>query len=177
MRLTRNFERRSSWLSQQRAKTTHLVVLWTLGRYGFLRLVAYLFINGTNVTTIDIGGVFSLGHLLIEPELTNVRAALSEPFNHSPTDYDYVAGRLKGVDPAVLYEIFYSEVAPVCFTNIAAVLPTVGTGFDPEWLRAEIELRLAARRRNWLRRQFDRLLVRWLEYNYDYMWKEIACKL
>lgn len=125
----------------------------------------------------ETGEILSLGYSLTEPQLTSVRAALSEPFNHSFTDYDYVARQLKGVDPAVLYEIFYSEVAPVCFKNIAAVLPTVWTGFDPDWLRAEIEERLAARRRNWFRRQFDRLLVRWLEYNYDYMWKEIASRL
>ena len=121
--------------------------------------------------------IFALGHHLNEPQLTRVRDALSEPFNHFPTDYDYVVRQLKGVDPAVLYKIFYSEVAPVCFTNIAAVLPTVWTGFDPDWLRSEIEERLAARRRNWFRRQYDRLLVRWLEYNYDYMWKEIASRL
>ena len=118
-----------------------------------------------------------MGHFLTEPQLTNVRAALSEPFNHFSTDYDYIARQLKGVDPAVLYEIFYSEVAPVCFTNIASVLPTVWTGFDPDWLRAEIEERLAARQRNWSRRLFDKLLVRWLKYNYDYMWEEIASRL
>ncbi|MGU3348496.1 DUF7079 family protein [Pseudomonas monsensis] len=118
-----------------------------------------------------------MGHFLTEPQLTNVRAALSEPFNHFPTDYDYIARQLKGVDPAVLYEIFYSEVAPVCFTNIAAALPTVWTGFDPDWLRIEIEERCAARQRKWSRRQFDKLLVRWLKYNYDYMWEEIASRL
>ncbi|MDZ3829085.1 DUF7079 family protein [Pseudomonas monsensis] len=118
-----------------------------------------------------------MGHFLTEKQLTNVRAALSEPFNHFPTDYDYIARQLKGVDPAVLYEIFYSEVAPVCFTNIAAALPTVWTGFDPDWLRIEIEERCAARQRRWSRRQFDKLLVRWLKYNYDYMWEEIASRL
>ncbi|HHS7809803.1 hypothetical protein [Pseudomonas putida] len=116
-------------------------------------------------------------HFLNEPQLTNVRAALSEPFNHFSTDYDYIACQLKGVDPAVLYEIFYSEVAPVCFMNIAAVLPTVWTGFDPDWLRGEIEERLVARQRNWFRRLFDKLLIRWLKYNYDHMWQEIASRL
>ncbi|MHC5205872.1 DUF7079 family protein [Pseudomonas chlororaphis] len=118
-----------------------------------------------------------MGHFLTEPQLTEVRTALSEPFNYFPTDYDYIARQVKGVDPNVLYEIFYSEVAPVCFSNLAAVLPSVWTGFDPDWLRARIEERLAARKRNWLRRQFDKALVLWLKYNYDYMWKEIACRL
>jgi len=70
-----------------------------------------------------------LGHFLTEPQLTTVRTALPEPFNHFSTDYDYIARQIRGVDPAVLYEIFYLEVAPVCFTNIAAVLPAVSTGF------------------------------------------------
>jgi hypothetical protein len=118
-----------------------------------------------------------VGHFLIEPQLTDVRAALSEPFNYFPTDYDYIARQIKDVDPDVLYEIFYSEVAPVCFSNLSAVLPTVCTGLDPDWFRVRIEERLAAREHNWLRRQFDKALVRWLKYNYDYMWKEIARRL
>ncbi|QXH53479.1 hypothetical protein KSS94_10340 [Pseudomonas fakonensis] len=118
-----------------------------------------------------------MGHLLSEPKLTAVRAALSEPFNDFPTDYDYLASELEGVDPEVLYEIFFSEVAPVCFTNIAAVVPTVWTGFDPDSLRVAIEARLKARASSWLRRQFDRLLIIWLRYQYRYLWREIVSRL
>lgn len=118
-----------------------------------------------------------MGHFLTESQLTYVRAARPEPFKYFPTDYDYIARQVKGVDPDALYEIFYSEVAPVCFSNLAAVLPTVWTGFDSDWLRATIKERLAARNRNWLRRQFDKVLVRWLQYEYDCMWKEIARRL
>jgi hypothetical protein len=109
--------------------------------------------------------------------LTKVRVALSDPFNDFPIDYDYIAWQVRGVDPQTLYEILYSEVAPVCYSNIAAALPTVWTGFDPDSLNAMIEERLAARRNNWFRRQFDRLLVRWLEHNYGYIWKEIVSRL
>jgi hypothetical protein len=118
-----------------------------------------------------------LGHLLTEPELTKVRAALSEPFNDFPVEYDYLARKVRGVDPDILYEILYSEVAPVCFTNLVAAVPPVWTGFDPDILRKSIEERLAARKRNWFRRQFDKVLVRWLKYNYAYIWKEIASRL
>lgn len=118
-----------------------------------------------------------MGHTLSQPELTKVRVALSDPFNDFPVDYDYIASEVRGVDPHILYEILYSEVAPVCYSNIAAALPTVWTGFDPDSLNAMIEERRAARQNNWLRRQFDKLLVRWLEYNYGYIWKEIAPRL
>lgn len=47
----------------------------------------------------------------------------------------------------------------------------------PDKLRKSIEERLAARERNWFRRQFDKVLVRWLKYNYAYIWKEIASRL
>ncbi|NTZ95291.1 hypothetical protein FCH79_08135 [Pseudomonas koreensis] len=38
-------------------------------------------------------------HFLTEPQLTKVRAALSEPFNDSPVEYDYVANQVRGVTP------------------------------------------------------------------------------
>jgi hypothetical protein len=118
-----------------------------------------------------------MGYLLAEPQLTKVRVALSEPFNDFLVEYDYLARKVKDVDPNILYEILYSEVAPVCFTNLVAAVPPVWTGFDPETLRESIEERLAARERNWFRRQFDKVLVRWLKYNYAYIWKEIASRL
>lgn len=114
---------------------------------------------------------------LAEPQLTEVRAALSEPFNDFPVEYEFVASKLRGFDPEMLYEILYSEVAPVCFTNLVAAVPPVWTGFDPDLLRQSIEQRLSARERNWCRRQFDKILVRWLKYNYAYIWKEIAFRL
>jgi len=118
-----------------------------------------------------------LEHFLTEPQLTKVRAALSEPFNDFPVEYDYVANQVRGVAPETLYEILYSEVAPVCFTNLVAAVPPVWTGFDPDILRQSIEERLAARQRNWFCRQLDQVLIRWLKYNYAYIWKEIAIRL
>jgi len=120
---------------------------------------------------------FLLVHLLTQPQLTTIRAALSEPFNDFPVEYDFIADKVRGIDPDVLYEILYSEVAPVCFTNLVAAVPPVWTGFDPEALRESIEERLAAREHSWFRRQFDKVLVCWLEYNYAYIWREIASRL
>jgi hypothetical protein len=118
-----------------------------------------------------------LGHFLSEPKLTEVRTALSDPFNDSPVDYDDIARKVKDVDPSILYEILYSEVAPVCFTNIAAAVPSVWTGFDPDALNVMIEERLAARKKSWFRRSVDNALVAWLKYNYGYIWKEISHRL
>lgn len=119
----------------------------------------------------------SLNYPLSQTELTRVRAALSEPFNDFPVDYDYIAEQVSGVGHQTLYEILYSEVAPVCFTNIAAAVPTVWTGFDPDSLNAMIEERRLAREDNGFRRFFDKVLVRWLKYNYGYVWAEILKRL
>ncbi|MGY8820872.1 MAG: DUF7079 family protein [Pseudomonadales bacterium] len=118
-----------------------------------------------------------MGHFLSEPKLTEVRTALSDAFNDSPVDYDHIAKKIKDVDPRMAYDILYSEVAPVCFTNIAAAVPPVWTGFDPDSLNAMIEERLAARQNSWFRRQFDKVLVAWLKYNYSDIWKDIARRL
>jgi hypothetical protein len=118
-----------------------------------------------------------LGYFLSEAKLTEVRTALSDPFNDFPVDYDFIVEQVKDVEPKVLYEILYSEVAPVCFSNIAAAVPSVWTGFDPASLNTMIEQRLAARRNSWIRRQLDKALVAWLKYNYSSIWKEISLRL
>ncbi len=118
-----------------------------------------------------------MGHLLSEQKLAEVRTVLSDFFNSFPVDYAYIVEKLKYVPPETLYEILYSEVAPVCFTNIAAAMPSVWTGFDPASLNAMIEERLRARKNSWARRQADKVLVAWLKYNYRYIWKALFPRL
>ena len=122
-------------------------------------------------------GTFVLGHTLNEPRLSASRVALSDLFNDIPVDYDAIAQAVKDIEPKILPEILYSELAPVCFTNIAAAVPSVWTGFEPESLNAMIEARLTARKNSWIRRQTDKALVTWLKFNYAYLWKEISCRL
>ncbi|WP_277374871.1 hypothetical protein [Pseudomonas sp. AA-38] len=118
-----------------------------------------------------------MGHTLNEPRLSAIRVALSDLFNDFPVDYDAIAQAVKDIEPKILHEILYSEVAPVCFTNIAAAVPSVWTGFEPESLNAMIEARLAARKNSWIRRQADKALAAWLKFNYAYLWKEVSRRL
>lgn len=118
-----------------------------------------------------------MGYLLTEQKRTTARVALSDLFNDFPVDYDAIVQEVKDIEPKILHEILYSEVAPVCFTNIAAAVPSVWTGFEPESLNAMIEARLAARKNSWIRRQTDKALVTWLKFNYAYLWKEISRRL
>ena len=122
-------------------------------------------------------GTFVLGHTLKEPRLSAIRVALSDLFNDFPVDYDAIAQAVRDIEPKILHEILYSEVAPVCFTNNAAAVPSVWTGFEPESLNAMIEARLAARKNSWIRRQTDKALVAWLKFNYACLWKEVSRRL
>ncbi len=114
-----------------------------------------------------------MGHILTPAERANVQIALAEAFVDSVVDYASIADRIKGYAPELVEEILYSEVAPVCFSNLEAAVPPVWTGFQDEWLLDEIAKELRARESSWIRRSFGRLKVAWLRYSYGYIWKEI----
>ncbi|AWM91938.1 hypothetical protein DJ564_14475 [Pseudomonas sp. 31-12] len=109
-------------------------------------------------------------HILTPAERASIQIALAEAFVDSSVDYASIAERIRGYDPKVVEEILYSEVAPVCFSNLETPVPPVWTGFKDEWLLAK---ELKARENSWLRRTFDLLKVTWLRYSYGYIWKEL----
>jgi len=114
-----------------------------------------------------------LGHILTPAERANIQIALAETFVDTVVDYASIAERIRDYDPKVVEDILYSEVAPVCFSNLETPVPPIWTGFEDEWLLHEIAKELRARERSWLRRSFDRLKVAWLRYSYGYIWKEL----
>jgi len=103
----------------------------------------------------------------------SVQIALAEAFVDSAVDYASIAERIRGYDLKVVKDILYSEVAPVCFSNLETPIPPVWTGFQDKWLLDEIAKEIKAREISWLRRSFDILKVTWLRYSYSYIWKEI----
>lgn len=114
-----------------------------------------------------------MGHILTPAERASIQIALAEAFVDSNVDYASIAERIRGYDPKVVEDILYSEVAPVCFSNLETPVPPVWTGFQDEWLLEEIAKELKAREASLLRRCFDRLKVTWLRYSYSYIWKEL----
>ena len=114
-----------------------------------------------------------MGHILTPAERAKIQIALAEAFVDSDVDYASIAERIRGYDPKVVEDILYSEVAPVCFSNLETPVPSVWTGFQDEWLLDEIAKELKARESSWLRRSFDGLKVTWLRYSYGYIWKEL----
>ncbi|KTC13425.1 hypothetical protein AO391_15350 [Pseudomonas marginalis ICMP 9505] len=114
-----------------------------------------------------------MGHLLTPEERASIQIALAEAFVDSTVDYASIAQRIRGYDPKLVEQILYSEVAPVCFSNLETPVPPVWSGFQDQWLLEEIGRELKAREDSWLRRSFDRLKVIWLRYSYGYIWKEL----
>ncbi|EKN48520.1 MULTISPECIES: hypothetical protein [Pseudomonas syringae group] len=114
-----------------------------------------------------------MGHILTPAERSTIQIALAEAFVDNNVDYASIAERIRGYDSRVIEEILYSEVAPVCFSNLETPVPSVWTGFKDEWLLDEIAKELKSRENSWLRRSFDLVKVRWLRYSYGYIWKEI----
>ncbi|WP_426205597.1 DUF7079 family protein [Pseudomonas sp. TWP3-1] len=114
-----------------------------------------------------------MAHILTPAERASIQIALAEAFVDSAVDYASIAERIRSYDPKVVEDILYSEVAPVCFSNLETPAPPVWSGFQDEWLLDEIAKELKARENSWLRRGFDFLKVTWLRYSYGYIWKEL----
>lgn len=114
-----------------------------------------------------------MGHILTPAERAGIQIALAEAFVDCSVDYASIAERVRGYDLKIVEDILYSEVAPVCFSNLETPVPPVWTGFHDEWLLDEIAKELEARENSWLIRSFDLLKVAWLRYSYRYIWKEL----
>lgn len=115
-----------------------------------------------------------MGLILTDADRARIQIALAEAFVDSAVDYGSIAERIRGFDPELVEHILYSEVAPVCFSNLETPVPPVWSGFQDEWLLNEIAEELQARETSWLRRRLHVLKVAWLRYSYGYIWEELA---
>lgn len=110
---------------------------------------------------------------MMDEELAYVYWALSDAFVDTEVDYEAIARQTEDYDPEEIRRILYHEVAPVCHTNLETVIPMIWSAFNLENLKADINEMLKAREKSNFRRQWDKLLIRWLEFRYGYIWKEI----
>ncbi|MGY2292633.1 DUF7079 family protein [Pseudomonas sp. SDO528_S397] len=107
-------------------------------------------------------------------ERADIRWALSDAFVDNEVDYAAIVKQIKNFDMAEIKNILYSEVAPVCHSNLESILPTIWLCFNRKELEFDIEKMLEARKQSFFRRQLDRLFIKWLRYRYNYIWLEIA---
>jgi hypothetical protein len=107
----------------------------------------------------------------------DVWEALSEAFVDNEVDYAFIAGRVAGVDPARLEEIFFTEVAPYCGPNLMTPIPPVWAGFSRkpliEGIR-EIPERIRRSPIAWLSHKGFVIFCRW-HFRKD--WRAIAAEL
>lgn len=115
-----------------------------------------------------------MGSPVIDPQRKKLWWILSDAFVDNAVDFPAMARELKGFDAAVVEEVLFSEVAPVCHANLESVLPAVWLCFNREELEADITDMLRARDGSQVTRWWHRLWVRWLRYRYRYIWVEIS---
>jgi hypothetical protein len=109
-----------------------------------------------------------------EKERSDVYWSLSDAFVDNEVNYEFIARQTEDYDRQEIKRILYEEVAPVCHTNLETVIPMIWSAFNLKQLKADIAETLKARERSRFRRQLDKLLIRWLEFRYKYIWKEIS---
>ena len=114
-----------------------------------------------------------MGRSMTDKERSYVYWALSDAFVDNEVDYEAIARQTEDYDPEEIKRILYQEVAPVCHTNLESVIPMIWSAFNFENLMADIKKNLEAREKSHFRKQKDRLLIRWLEFRYKYIWTEI----
>jgi len=109
-----------------------------------------------------------------DKERADVHWSLSDAFVDNEVNYAFIARQTEDYDPQEIRRILYEEVAPVCHTNLETVIPMIWSAFNLQQLQADIAETLKARESSRFRRQLDKLLIRWLEFRYKYIWQEIS---
>lgn len=115
-----------------------------------------------------------MGRSMTDKERSYVYWALSDAFVDNEVNYESIARQTEDYDPQEIKRILYEEVAPVCHSNLETVIPMIWSAFNLEQLTSDIRENLRAREHSRYRRQLDKLLIRWLEFRYRYIWKEIS---
>ncbi|WP_249412059.1 hypothetical protein [Pseudomonas sp. Seg1] len=116
----------------------------------------------------------NLNRAITASERYDVYWALSDAFVDNEVDYESIARQTEDYDPQEIKRILYEKVAPVCHTNLETVIPMIWSAFNREQLNSDIAKTLDARAQSRLRRQIDKLVIRWLEFRYKYIWREIS---
>ncbi|WP_332874552.1 DUF7079 family protein [Pseudomonas cichorii] len=111
---------------------------------------------------------------ITQQDRANVWWALSDAFVDNEVDYAAIAKQVEHLEPKEVKSILYSEVAPVCHSNLGSVIPTIWLCFNRDELENDINAMLDARKKSSFRRQRDKLFTHWLSYRYKYIWQEIA---
>lgn len=97
--------------------------------------------------------------------------ALSDAFVDNTVDYVSIARHLNGYERSTIETVFFLNVAPTCFSNLQAAIPSAWTALDSAWLAETIARNPEARRSSSLRRLHDRAFVADLRYRLKPEWQ------
>lgn len=104
-------------------------------------------------------------------------AVMSEFFVDNEVDYDFEARRLGGFPKAVLQDIFFREVAPVCGPNFLTPVPPIWMGFDTDEVKREINALLARRKQSVARRLLCEANILFYRFWLKDVWKAVEAAL
>lgn len=100
--------------------------------------------------------------------------ALSYAFVDNTVDYGFIAREVCSYDSKAVEEVFFREVAPVCYPNSIAVIPPVWTFFSDEWLEEEITSLQEKSDRNTYQRLRYKIYVSYLRWACKDIWTSIT---
>ncbi|KAB7715684.1 hypothetical protein GBN32_00395 [Plesiomonas shigelloides] len=100
--------------------------------------------------------------------------ALSDIFVDNVVDYHAIAAQARAFPTRHVEQLFFEWVAPVCYANALAPVPSVWAGFEPQLLWQDIcHYRQYVTGGGWLRRQRVALHVFFLRQRFAADWREL----
>lgn len=118
-----------------------------------------------------------MGDFLAREDKVKIWSALSDIFVDNEVDYKSIADAIKPYKKSSVEKIFFTEVAPVCYSNMQAPIPPIWTAFDISWLESEINKMLMAREAKMTRRLRDKVFIAYLRWKLAGEWEKLETKL
>ncbi|SDI31811.1 hypothetical protein SAMN05216603_1412 [Pseudomonas benzenivorans] len=118
-----------------------------------------------------------MGDFLAREDRVKIWSALSDIFVDNEVDYKSIAKVLKPYKKSSVEKIFFTEVAPVCYSNMRTPVPPIWTAFDTAWLESEIDKMLKAREVSAMRRLKNKMFIAYLRWSLASEWKKVEVAL
>ena len=115
-----------------------------------------------------------MADFLAREDRVKIWSALSDIFVDNEVDYKSIATALKPYKKSSVEEIFFTEVAPLCYSNMQTPVPPIWTAFDTAWLESEIDKMLKAREVSATRRLKDKMFIAYLRWRLAGEWKKLG---
>lgn len=101
--------------------------------------------------------------------------ALSDLFVDNQVDYDFIASIAKHFPLEHVEAVLFEWVAPVCYTNALAPIPSVWSGFEPDQLWSDIvEYRRKLAAAGFIGRRISHGRQIYLRHKFAQEWEELA---